>query len=428
MSKIVAVSAAYWGDVLPFASIGRELARRGHDVHLVVPDGFHDLLRNEPFTLHRLGTDFSPREVFEVHPDVYRRLRTKSGGVKAMRWTIQTYLFDRLREVYESTDPVARDADIVLSHPMTLNARISAEIHGIPWMTVHLFPMIIPSADTTLPPDRPHLPRPINRALWSVMRFSSNHFFPVAGGRSKINAFRASLGLPPERDPLTLDALSPHGVAVCQSPHYYPAASDWPSTFRMTGFVPWDGLDDAIPPEVEAYLDAGDPPVLVTLGTSGAAHGEAIFDLVAEALDTVGVRGLFLVGHPSKITGRLAGRPGVWPFVPLGPVLRRCRAVVHSGANGTNAATLRAGLPALVVPQAYFDQDWHARRVARLGLGVALGRRRRTLARVVHALERLLEDGSIASKAKAMGETLRAEDGTANACDYVEEVLAASAR
>lgn len=426
MSKVVAVSAAYWGDVLPFASIGRELQRRGHDVHLVVPEGFHDMLRDEPFTLHRLAADFSPREVFEVHPDVYKRLRTHSGGVKAMRWTFQTYLFDRLRDNHDSIDSVAMDADILLSHPAVLNGRMCAEVHGIPWMTVHLFPMIVPSAEVTPPlPGLPPMPRPVNRALWSAFRFATNHMFPVAGGGRKINAFRSSLGLRALRDPITLDALSPYGVAVCQSPRYYPAAADWPRSMRLTGFVPWEERDDALPGDVVAYLDAGEAPVLVTLGTSGAAHGDELFDLVAQALDTAGVRGVFLVGHSSKITGRLAGRDGVWPFVPLVPLLRRCRAVVHSGANGTNAATMRAGLPALVVPQAYFDQDWHARRVEELGLGIALGRRRRTLDRLVRGVERVMSDKAIATRAAEMGAALQDEDGLARTCDYVEEVLRA---
>ena len=42
MARILVTSAGYRGDVLPFVSVSRELAARGHEIDLVVPSGFHD--------------------------------------------------------------------------------------------------------------------------------------------------------------------------------------------------------------------------------------------------------------------------------------------------------------------------------------------------------------------------------------------------
>ena len=93
--------------------------------------------------------------------------------------------------------------------------------------------------------------------------------------------------------------------------------------------------------DVTAFLDDGDAPVLVTLGTSAATNAKQVFELMAAALDDLHLRGLFLVGDESNITGPLRNRPGVWPFVPLHLVLPRCRAVVHSASLGTTAAVAR---------------------------------------------------------------------------------------
>ena len=42
--------------------------RRGHEIDLVVPSGFHDSLADEPVTLHRLGVEFSPPRALRCVP------------------------------------------------------------------------------------------------------------------------------------------------------------------------------------------------------------------------------------------------------------------------------------------------------------------------------------------------------------------------
>jgi len=103
----------------------------------------------------------------------------------------------------------------------------------------------------------------------------------------------------------------------------------------------------------------------------------ALFSAAADALGSAGARGLILTSN-DDIAGRMSAAigagHGVWPFVPLGPVLDRCQAVIHAGGHGTNAAVLTAGLPSAIVP-AVTDQVWHARRIEQLGVGVRVKRR-----------------------------------------------------
>ena len=144
----------------------------------------------------------------------------------------------------------------------------------------------------------------------------------------------------------------------------------------LTGFIPWEPPTSQLADDVNAFLDDGDAPVLVTLGTSAATNAKQVFELMAHTLDDLGMRGLFLVGDESNITGPLRGRRGVWPFVPLHLVLPRCRAVVHSASLGTTAAVLDSGIPSLAVPL-LFDQIWNAYRTAQLHAGLVLRRPRR---------------------------------------------------
>ena len=136
--------------------------------------------------------------------------------------------------------------------------------------------------------------------------------------------------------------------------------------------------------------------MLVTLGTSAATNADEVFELMADTLDDLGVRGLFLVGDESNITGPLRDRPGVWPFVPLHLVLPRCRAIVHSASLGTTAAVLHSGVPSLAVPL-LFDQIWNAYRTAQMRAGLVLRRPSRPRAR--RLVEQLVTDRGLQARA-----------------------------
>ena len=195
-------------------------------------------------------------------------------------------------------------------------------------------------------------------------------------------AFRRRLGLPVPEGWNIIDArLSPHRNLGLAPTAYVPVKEGWPSNYELTGFSNWSGPDDGrLPEDVIEFLDTGEPPVIVTLGTSGASARPELFEQAATALDAEGARGLFLVSTSENVTRlRAAGLSpahGAWPFVPLAPLLPRSRGIVHSGAHGTNALALAAGVPSVVIP-CLFDQLWHARRQAELGTGVWVRRPRR---------------------------------------------------
>jgi UDP:flavonoid glycosyltransferase YjiC (YdhE family) len=216
--------------------------------------------------------------------------------------------------------------------------------------------------------------------------------------------------------------LSPgHNMAMV-SPHYYPPASDWGEDYPFVGFTNWTRADDELSDDVAEFLDAGDPPVLVCMGTSAASAAPEVFDHAAQALDQLGLRGLYLASNEA-IAARLADRPGVWPFVPVGPVLPHVRAVVHAGAHGMNSLVLAAGKPSVIVP-ILFDQLWHARRHEQLGTGRHI-RGRVTVPKLRTAIETVLTDDT-ETRARDFATLLAAEHGTARACDQIEAVIHAS--
>jgi UDP:flavonoid glycosyltransferase YjiC (YdhE family) len=199
---------------------------------------------------------------------------------------------------------------------------------------------------------------------------------------------------------------------------------DWPASVRATGFSVWEGPAGAeLPDGLAAHLDAGDPPVLVTLGTAALTNSEALLAALARQIDALGARAVFLVGDAAREHPVLRDRDDAWAFAPLPPVLARCRAVVHAGGLGTTAAVLTAGRPSVVLPQ-IFDQRWHAERVRLLGAGLDVPDWARRPGSVAAALERVLTEPSFTEAAAALAADLATEDGPRAAADAVEARLA----
>lgn len=416
MATVVLYSVAYRGDVLPLAPIGWELARRGHTVRFVAPAELHPLIARHGVTAHDADEgDLSPSGL-DRHGAFVQRWGTRLGGVWMVKLFIRDLCARRLVPLAAAVDAVLDGADLLVAHPAAaLVGRLAAEPRGIPWAVADPLPGLVPTGDR--PPDGLHLPRrwpALNRAVWRV----AGRVAGVIGDDRTFGAERARRGLATPPRYVFEGRISPLLHLGLASPRYYPAPSDLPS-YRACGFTSWTTAHDELPPDVAAFLDAGEPPVVVTLGTSAASAADRVFEQAAAALDRLGARGLYLTGTVEH-GAALRGRPGVWPFVPLGPVLPRSRAVLHSGSHGTNALVLEAGVPSVVVPL-LFDQVWHGARNTALGVGAMV--RRPTADRLATALGRVLTDASMAAHARELAGALAAEHGAERAADEIEAVL-----
>jgi len=414
MAHVGIVSAAYWGDVMPFIPVAEELTGRGHRVTVAVPRGFHDVLAAGPWELRHLGTDFSPRELAR-HGEVLDRADSPLGMRAAADLWVRQLCVEPAQDILDVLDDV--DPDVWFVHPsLYWLADMAAVRSGPPIVVGHLFPMMIPSAEQ--PP--PTLPasggRHLNRLGWRMGRTMAGRMMYDG----EINRLRATRGLEPITGNVGFGWQRARRTLLLSSEHYWPRPSDWPEQVVTTGFTIWDGGGAALPDGLAAYLDGGPAPVLVTFGTSAATNAGDAFTQVASAVEACGHRPLLLVGN-DRNRGALAGRDDAWTFAPLPSVLPRCRAVVHAGGHGSTAAALYAGIPQLALPMV-FDQVGHAARIRQLGVGTSLAFRRRSPARLAAALHKVLHEGCAAAAFHLAGR-LHQEDGPATAADHLEAIL-----
>ena len=417
MARVVVAATAYLGDVAPFVAPANRLVERGHEVVFLAPKGHHPMLVNEQFSLATYGLDFSASA---MHADPRHASLMRHPFVNQVRlgryWMRRAWLDDPVaarRSLVESF----KDADVVVTHPTFGSVSVpAAQASGARVVVGQLFPMMIPTRQWLPPVGKrsPSLGNVLDALGWKAFAWGSG----LALFDGAMNDVRRSFGCPSIRGVALKGWMSAERTVLLVSRHYYPGhPSDWPPV-TWGGFSAWPGPAGQEPnPAVDAFLDAGDPPVLVTLGTSSATGAGDAFATIASGLDQLGLRSLLLVGDKGNLV-RLQGRDGVFVFAPLAQVLPRCRAAVVSGAIGTLAAALGAGLPVVVLPQ-LFDQVWHGGRVEELGVGTMAWR----ASAVPSSVARIVADDTYRERARELSARMANEDGAAGIVDAVEDLL-----
>jgi UDP:flavonoid glycosyltransferase YjiC (YdhE family) len=425
MKKIVISTLGSFGDVHPYIAIALELKRRGHRPVIATSEIYREKTDALGLELHAVPPDLpSYDRPEEVRRMVAELIDTKKGSERVFKQFINPHL----REMYDALAEATRGADLLLTHVLSLAAPPLVEKTGIKWVSSVLAPISFFSVHD--PPVFPNAPwvyhvlklgPAVARTLMRVARWKLDEL------AAPLYRLRAELGLPRGGNPMLEGQHSPLMVLALFSSAIAKPQPDWPPNTRVTGFPFYDRRDRAgdaeqLDPGLLKFLDAGEPPVIFTLGSSAIWVAEDFYRESIAAARTAGVRALLLIGEEHNRPAELPQGVAAFDYAPYGEVLPRARAVVHQGGVGTTAQGLRAGIPAIVVPFSH-DQFDNGSRVERIGAGRMLPRSKynaRSAARELHAL---LADESYTTRATEVGRQIRAENGAVAAADAIEEVL-----
>jgi len=148
---------------------------------------------------------------------------------------------------------------------------------------------------------------------------------------------------------------------------------DWPPNTVLTGFPVYDRPEDqTLTPELEAFLRAGEAPVVFTAG-SAMAHSKKHFETAVAAAQQTGLRAILVSAFPEQIPQNLPSTIMHVQYAPFSVLFRRACIVQHHGGIGTSIQGLAAGIPQIVTPFAH-DQFDNAFRLQRLGVARELNR------------------------------------------------------
>ncbi len=227
------------------------------------------------------------------------------------------------------------------------------------------------------------MPTPFHRGVFNVMRGTIRHW------SDPYKRFRRELGLNENQDPIFDDKYSDLLHLAMFSKVLGVPQPDWHSPTLQTGFCFYDSKDDLgkMPDGLTEFLDAGEPPIVFTLGSAAVMDARDFFEESAKAARILKRRAVLLYGifnEPPKILDEnIAG----FDYAPYSEIFPRAACVVHQGGVGTTGQVFRAGVPALIMPYSH-DQPDNAERCRRAGVAEVIDRDSYTAAAAAQKLKK----------------------------------------
>jgi len=288
------------------------------------PPNFADRVERLGLEFVSLGLPLETREFREV----YGRAFLSSDPVQHVRRTLPLAIRDAPRMVAELAR-ACEGADVLISLPYQLAGTIVGELLHMPLISVHLSPFGGYSR-----------------------RFAAETSY-------LINELRASYGLAELSDPLGSDGCSSLLAIYAVSPLLFRRPRRWPEHHWITGFFFLDegSLPDAALAE---FIAAGEPPIVFSFGSMVHSSPRDVARVVLAAIQQVGRRAVVQRGWTELQLETVPDNVLVVDFVPHGWLFPRAACVVHAGGAGTTAATLRAGVPSVIVPHMLDQFLWAA--------------------------------------------------------------------
>jgi rhamnosyltransferase subunit B len=430
MARIVLATFGSLGDLHPMIAVGIALKERGHEVTLAAMGYYRE-------KIEMVGLDFAPMaphmDPTSVEAAEIRELMDAKTGPEKI---ISGLIMPSLRQMYDDLTAAVDGADVLVTGELVYAAKSVIEATGIKWVTTTLAPISLFSVyDPSVPPQTPWMEN---------LRFLGAGFHSVLYGLVKRNLakwfepyreFRRSLGLDPNHDPLFEGKFSDDLHLMMFSRALGKPQPDWPRDAVQTGFCFYDGQADAgkMPEGLEEFLNAGEPPIVFTLGSAAVMDARDFFEESARAATELNRRAVLLHGVPNEpvrmninngkpvVTTPGSDRIAGFEYAPYSRVFPRAACVVHQGGVGTTGQALRAGVPQLVMPYGH-DQFDNAARCRRIGVAEMIGRDSYNCATAVTALGKLLSNPAYKRNAEAAKKMVDSEEGTGAACDAIERL------
>jgi UDP:flavonoid glycosyltransferase YjiC (YdhE family) len=403
--KIVIATCGSRGDVQPILALAVALRDAGHDILLAAPPDFAAWVESYDCRFRPLGSKVEP--ILEQCPNAH----TLRPAIIFLHFVRQ-----ELKIQFRELPDIVAGADLVIGASLAFGLHTIAQHQGIPYVFIALTPQLFPSGHHPFLAFRNHrMPRCLNRLSWNFSNFMDN-----INTKALINRERRRLGLKPIREAWG-HILGSH-VILATDRILGTVPPDVEQTYFQTGYFHL-GQKEELDRDVEAFLDAGPPPLHVGFGSMPSRDLQALTPLVLDAVRSVGHR--VIVSCRRFNGGRLVSDRNCF-FIQNSPhhaLFPRMAAVVHHGGAGTTATAARAGVPQIIVPH-ILDQYYWANRIHHAGVGPEpVWRSRLTRKRLAKAVEECLSSETMRRRAKEISALIQSHNSLGVAVKAIESAF-----
>lgn len=408
--KLVVATYGTEGDARPFAALCRGLIDAGHEARLAADAATLSSAKALGVPTVALAGDI--RGALGSGRAMAAGVIARGGGFNQTARALAKIANENAESWLRAIVEAGEGCDAILSAGLAAFAGFSAaEYLGVKSIGAGMIP-ITPTAAFPSPFLLPGwTPRVLNRASHRFVNAMLWRAF-----RDKTNAARAIFKLPPRAAVWTEPPMI-YGV----SPSLLPTPADWPANVRLCG--QWLAPSPAWTPpqDLADFLAAGEAPIYVGFGSMTGFDNVRLLDALIGA--AAGRRALFHPGWSGVDPKALPDNFHVIGDTPHDWLFPRMAAIIHHGGSGASHSAARAGVPSIVTPFAG-DQAFWAERLRLAGVAPAAvdGRRPRA-----EAFARALDFAAAPparTRARALGEAMRAEDGVRDAVAVLERIVA----
>eukprot|EP01117_Protostelium_nocturnum_P013573 TRINITY_DN5076_c0_g1_i1.p1 TRINITY_DN5076_c0_g1~~TRINITY_DN5076_c0_g1_i1.p1 ORF type:complete len:986 (+),score=251.05 TRINITY_DN5076_c0_g1_i1:63-3020(+) len=403
------------GDVQPFIALALGLEKIGHKVKIATHEHHRKFVGEYGLQFFPLAGD--PKELVSF------MVKTEGFNISFLREGLKKFTVF-IEELLDSCwEACKEDTDVIIENPPAFGGPHVAEKLNIPLFCAFTMPWSR-TTETPHPFAMPTIKGGPAYNWASYVAVDEGTFTPVRG---VYNRFRHKLGLP------SISFVAGHSLLhlrkvpflYCWSPNVMKKPSDWPEYLCVTGYWFLEGSKDYKPDQkLVDFLEKGSKPIYIGFGSVSVGDPDELTKNIIEAVKSSGHRAIMVKGwgeykddqeYPEEILC-LDNVPHDWLFP-------RCAAVIHHGGAGTTAAGLRAGCPTMIVPF-FGDQYFWGQRIAELGVGLPPLTLQQIKKELGPSIKKLVEDQSIRTKAQAISEHIKSQDGVGRAIEFIHKELA----
>ncbi|ART67377.1 glycosyl transferase family 1 [Mycobacterium dioxanotrophicus] len=361
--KFVLASYGTRGDIEPSIVVARELVRRGHEVNIAVaPDSVGFV---EAAGLPAVAFGLDTRTWLDVYRNFWTSFFHGFWKIREMRrlwremWTLSDQCWEQINATLTS---LADGADVLIAGQAYQEPAANvAEYYGIPLVTLHHVPIRANGRLVTI------LPAPLGRAAMTVF-----DWLTWLLNKKVEDTQRRELGLPKATAPMSQRVADRRSLEVqAYDEVCFPGLADewakWNGQRPFVGTLTME-LATSVDEEVTDWIAAGNPPICFGFGSMPVESPADTIRMISAASAQLGQRALVCAGYSDFSDVPQFSHVKVVGAVNYAAIFPACRAVVHHGGSGTTAASMRAGVPTLILSMDANQTLWGAQ-LKRLKIG-----------------------------------------------------------